>query len=177
MCRCGAIAAERRTKMRIPKLVPGARTVAAAGVAALAALMVAGSAGLVAPSVASATTIQPYGCHNSWVPAQFSDGAWDRAITLPNGTVVGYTKNARSTSCANTWFEHFALTNIAYTVDVSVWHPGEAAADTWSGPWANSWQDTPAIDSRRSVQNCAGAQIYYRNGGWIKWQFFGCWTG
>ena len=56
-------------------------------------------------------------------------------------------------------------------------HPNQSSVDEWSGPWVNSWQVTPAIDFRPGVQNCAGAQIYVRNGGWVRWQFFGCWTG
>lgn len=145
--------------------------------AGLAASAMVASLGFVGTPAASATTTQPYWCSNSWVPAQFSDGAWSKAITLPSGAVIGYTKNARSTSCANAWFEHFALTNTTYTVAMYVWHPNESSAGVWSGPWANSWQNTPAIDSRRGVQNCAGAHIYVRNGGYIRWQFFGCWTG
>lgn len=125
--------------------------------------------------VASASSC--YDPYDSWIPVQFADGSWDKRILLPNGTTIGWTKNAKSLDCGSAWFEHFALSNTSYTIDMSIWHPNQPSVDIWSGPWWGSWQNTPTLDIRRGVQNCAGAQIYHRNGGWVRWQFFGCWTG
>ena len=52
-------------------------------------------------------------CYDSWSLAQFADGSWDKPIQLPNGTTIGWTKNAKSLNCGSTWFEHFALSTRA----------------------------------------------------------------
>jgi len=149
----------------------------AGGRAALASLLLTAIfavTGVVMPGGTLAASASS--CYDSWIPTQFADGSWDKPIQLPNGTTIGWTKNAESLNCGSTWFEHFALSNTSYTIDMSIWHPNQPSVDVWSGPWT-SWQNTPTLDIRHGVQNCAGAQIYHRNGSWVRWQFFGCWTG
>ncbi|MEU1687881.1 hypothetical protein [Micromonospora sp. NPDC005707] len=97
------------------------------------------------------------------------------AIHFGTGPTLGWLKIHYSSGCQTTW-GHFASADTnKWTINASVWHPGQPSQEEWT-ELSPVWYDTRMLGTSRGQETCIGAQVYVRNGPWIGWYFAGCWT-
>jgi hypothetical protein len=147
----------------------------------VAALGVAGSMATGGPAGASTNPAligqyPPSYCDAGSSYVLLSNGNYAATVRFGSGPVLGYLHLRRSPGCQTVWSSSAIVNPGAYTMAVSIWHPGQGSIVDYLSA-SPIFQYGRMLDVRSGAQTCIGAQVYVRNGPWIGWFFGGCWTG